>query len=59
MVYVNNKLVINVNKTQCVHFELSNTNNMTKHPLILLQNTSLSYVECVKYLGVYIDTKLN
>ena len=44
---------------QCVHFELSNADSMANHPPILLQNTSLSYVECVKYLGVYIDANLN
>ena len=31
--YVNNKLVLNLNKTQCVHFELSNANSMTNHLL--------------------------
>ena len=38
--YANIKLVLNVIKTQCVYFELSNTNSMTNHP-------SLSYVQCV------------
>ena len=32
---------------------------MTNHPPILLQNTSLSYLECVKYLSIYIDANLN
>ena len=32
---------------------------MINHSPILLQNTSLSYLECVEYLHVYIDANLN
>jgi hypothetical protein len=52
-----NRLVLNISKTNCIHFELS-CSGVVK-PVILLENAILEYVLVVKYLGVYIDYSLS
>jgi hypothetical protein len=54
-----NRLILNVTKSNSMHFELISNTNAANHYDIILSNTILYHVPCVKYLGVYIDCNLN
>jgi hypothetical protein len=57
MWYKANKLALNVIKSQYIHFGL--VSNVVEHPILYLNNTALTPVSYVKYLGVYIDSNMN
>ena len=52
----NNRLVVNLNKTKLM---MISPNRMTHLPVITFNDVELEWVNYNKYLGVYIDNKLN
>jgi len=53
----NNKLVLNVTKTNCML--ISNNFSSGDLPPISIDGRIIDIVECIKFLGVYIDSNLN
>ena len=51
-----NRLTINIGKTNCLF--ISNTYNSLPEASILIEDYVLDVVDCVKFLGLYIDDKL-
>ena len=51
-----NRLTINVEKTNC--FFISNIHPLLPEASILLENHELDIVNCVKFLGLFLDNKL-
>ena len=51
-----NRLTINVDKTNCLF--ISNIHPMLPEASILLENHELDVVDCVKFLGLFLDNKL-
>jgi hypothetical protein len=53
-----NKLSLNTNKTNCIIFHAQNKILPdTKYPL-KINNKNINEVDCIKFLGIYIDNKL-
>jgi hypothetical protein len=52
-----NRLVVNIDKSQVLHFAQSK--NLDKSFSINIQGTSISPVNCVKFLGVHIDSLIS
>ena len=52
-----NKLHLNINKTCCLM--ISNSLDYNSLPTVTVNDDVISYVECVKFLGVLIDRDLN
>jgi hypothetical protein len=57
-IYGSNKLTINVNKTHYISFTASNNNHMPKIE-IAYDNKQITTVSNTKFLGVYIDNRIN
>jgi len=53
----NNKLVLNVAKTNCM--VISNSLSSADFPSVMIDDTVVNKVNSVKFLGVYIDSKLS
>ena len=52
-----NKLTLNKNKTVCMLF--NSKNKMKNNPSISIDGESIPFVDHTKFLGVWIDNKLN
>ena len=56
--FINNKLQLNISKTKVMYF-YSNTSITNIHEIITLNNQTIHCVNQYKFLGLYIDNKLN
>ena len=56
--FINNKLQLNISKTKVMYF-YSNTSITNTNEIITLNNQTIHCVNQYKYLGLYIDNKLN
>ena len=56
--FINNKLQLNISKTKVMYF-YSNTSITNTHEIITLNNQTIHCVNQYKFLGLYIDNKLN
>ena len=56
--FINNKLQLNISKTKVMYF-YSNTSITNTNEIITLNNQTIHCVNQYKFLGLYIDNKLN
>ena len=56
--FINNKLQLNISKTKVMYF-YSNTSITNTNEIITLNNQTMHCVNKYKFLGLYIDNKLN
>ena len=54
-----NKLSLNINKTNYILYSPHNNNDLITVPDLVVNNVKVERVECTKFLGLYIDQKLN
>lgn len=54
-----NKLIVNSSKTQAVRFSLRNSAEQDNFPSMAMQGSDIHYVDQCKFLGVWVDEKLN
>ena len=54
-----NKLSLNINKTNYVLFHKKSMRLPSKLPTLVINNTQISRVECLKFLGIILDQHLD
>ena len=52
------KLSINVNKTKAMHFGIRDVEDVS-HLNISISNNQIEFVNCYKYLGIHLDSKMS
>ena len=54
---INNRISLNANKTSALF--ISNRSNVGNVPPITINNVVIPYCDCIKFLGVFLDSRLN